>query len=137
MKNIKFLILGALFGMTLVKSEVVSWFRIQEMFRFQSIFMYGVIGVAIMVGIIATQWIKRRNVKTIDGEEIVMSQSPLMWKANLIGGVLFGFGWALTGACPGPLYSLIGSGYVIILVPLISAVLGAYVYGLMKSKLPH
>jgi len=137
MKNLKFILLGALFGMILVKSEVVSWFRIQEMFRFQSIFMYGIIGLAIVVGLIATQWIKRRKIRTINGEEIVLSIKPLMWKSNLFGGVLFGFGWALTGACPGPLYSLIGSGYLIIVVPLISAVLGAYVYGLMQSKLPH
>lgn len=137
MKNLKSLILGSLFGMILVKAEVVSWFRIQEMFRFQSIFMFGIIGLAMVVGLIATQLIKRMNVKALDGSEINMKSKPFTWKANLIGGILFGFGWALTGACPGPIYSLIGSGYTIILVPLLSAILGAYVYGLTKDKLPH
>ena len=136
-KYLKFLVLGMMFGIILVKSEVVSWFRIQEMFRFQDIHMFGVMGLAVVIGFITTQIIQRLDIKSMDGSEIKLKQKPLNWKANLIGGIIFGLGWALTGACPGPLYSLVGSGYAIMLVPLLSAVLGTYVYGLTKHKLPH
>ena len=136
MKNLKFLILGAIFGFILIKAEVVSWFRIQEMFRFQSFHMYGVICSAIVVGIISIFLIKKFNVKTFSGEEIKI-EDKVFTKGNVIGGLMFGFGWAMTGACPGPLYALIGSGLPIIIVVLLSAVLGTYTYGILKDKLPH
>jgi uncharacterized membrane protein YedE/YeeE len=136
MKNIKFLALGIIFGFILVKAEVVSWFRIQEMFRFQSFHMYGVICSAIIVGIISLQIIKRFNVKTLSGDPIVIEPKKFS-KGNIIGGFMFGLGWAMTGACPGPLYALIGSGLLIVAVILLSAVFGTYVYGVIKDKLPH
>src|SRR5436853_1785273 len=111
MNKIKFLLLGFIFGFTLVKSEAVSWFRIQEMFHFQSFHMYGIIGCAVVVGIISVWLIKKYNVKTTKGEEVRLVGKE-MNKGTVIGGLLFGFGWAMTGACPGPLYVLIGSGYL-------------------------
>jgi uncharacterized membrane protein YedE/YeeE len=134
--NVKYLVAGILFGIILIKGEVVSWFRIQEMFRLQSFFMYGVIGSAIVVGIISIQLIKKLNVKTIDGEKIEMHPKPFS-KGQIYGGLLFGFGWAMTGACPGPLFALIGSGATVIIVALISAVAGTWLYGYLRNKLPH
>jgi len=136
MKNPFYLFIGIYFGIVLYKSEVVSWFRIQEMFRFDSFHMYGIIGLAVMLGALSVQLIKRLRIKATDGSEIDLKPKPLS-KANFIGGVIFGMGWALTGACPGPLYALVGSGYLIILVPLVSAILGALAYGLIKDRLPH
>ena len=136
MKNLKFLIFGILFGFILIKAEVVSWFRIQEMFRFQSFHMYGIIGSAIVIGLISIQIIKRFNIKTISGDEIKIPGKEFN-KGTIVGGLMFGIGWAMTGACPGPLYALIGAGYLPIVVVLLSAVLGTYVYGVMKDKLPH
>lgn len=136
MKNIKFLILGAIFGIILIKSEVVSWFRIQEMFRFESFHMYGIIGSAIVVGALSIIIIKKLNVKTINGEAISPKVKPFQ-KSNLFGGVLFGLGWALIGACPGPLYALIGAGNTIYILPIIGAFIGVLIYGLLKNKLPH
>ena len=134
--NLKYFAAGILFGIFLVKSEVVSWFRIQEMFRFQSFYMYGVIGSAIVVGIISIQVIKKFKIKSIHGEPIDLHPKPLN-KGQIFGGLLFGFGWALTGACPGPLFALIGSGALVILVALCSAVAGTWVYGLLRNRLPH
>lgn len=134
--NLKYLLAGVLFGVILVKSEVVSWFRIQEMFRLQSFHMYGVIGSAIVVGIISIWLIKRFNARTIHGEKIVIHSKPFS-KGQIYGGLLFGFGWAITGACPGPLFALIGNGATVIIVTLLSAVLGTWVYGLLREKLPH
>lgn len=136
MKNIKFLILGIGFGFILIKGEVVSWFRIQEMFRFQSFHMYGVICSAIAIGMISILIIKKFKIKTLSGDEIKIEPKQFT-KGNVIGGLLFGFGWALTGACPGPLYALIGSGLPVVIIILLSAVFGTYVYGIMKDKLPH
>jgi uncharacterized membrane protein YedE/YeeE len=136
MKNIKFLALGIIFGFILVKAEVISWFRIQEMFRFQSFHMYGIICSAIVVGLISVQIIKRFNIKTLSGDPIVIEPKKFS-KGNIIGGFMFGLGWAMTGACPGPLYALIGSGLLVIAVVLLSAVFGTYVYGVLKDKLPH
>ena len=136
MKNFKFLILGIIFGFILIKAEVISWFRIQEMFRFQSIHMYGIICSAIVVGLISVQIIKRFNIKTISGEPIKL-EPKIFHKGNVIGGFIFGLGWAMTGACPGPLYALIGSGLLVVVVVLLSAVFGTYIYGVMKDKLPH
>ena len=136
MKNFKFLILGIIFGIILIKAEVISWFRIQEMFRFQSIHMYGIICSAIVVGLISVQIIKRFNIKRLSGEHIKLEPKKFN-KGNIIGVFMFGLGWAMTGACPGPLYALIGSGLLVVVVVLVSAIFGTYIYGVMKDKLPH
>ncbi|MBA2611118.1 MAG: YeeE/YedE family protein [Bacteroidetes bacterium] len=136
MKNIKFLLMGMTFGIILIKAEVISWFRIQEMFRFQSFHMYGIIGSAICVGMISLLIIKKYNIKTFSGEEIKIAPKEFT-KGNVIGGLMFGLGWAMTGACPGPLYALIGTGLPIVIVILLSAILGTYTYGVLKDKLPH
>jgi uncharacterized protein len=134
--NLKYLLPGIFFGMVLIKAEVVSWFRIQEMFRLQSFHMYGVIGSAVVVGIISVWLLKKFNIKTIHGEKIEL-HSKSFHKGQVYGGLLFGFGWALTGACPGPLFALIGSGSLVILVTLASAVAGTWVYGYLRNRLPH
>lgn len=136
MKYIKFLIAGILFGIILIKAEVVSWFRIQEMFRLQSFHMYGVIGCAIAVGLISIQVIKRFNIKTLNGEKIEITGKEYN-RGTIYGGILFGFGWALTGACPGPMFALIGNGTLVFIAALLSAVAGTWVYGLLSKKLPH
>lgn len=136
MKNFKFLFLGALFGFILIKAEVISWYRIQEMFRFQSFHMYGVICSAIAIGMLSVFLIKKFKVKTFSGEEIKIEDKQFT-KGNIIGGLMFGLGWAMTGACPGPLYALIGSGLPVVIVILLSAVFGTYTYGILKDKLPH
>ena len=136
LSNLKFVFVGILFGIILVKSEVISWFRIQEMFRLQSFHMYGVIGSAIVVGIISVFIIKRFKIKTIDGEPIHF-ETKRFNKGQIYGGLLFGSGWALTGACPGPLFALIGTGATVIIVTLFSAILGTWVYGYFREKLPH
>jgi uncharacterized protein len=134
--NIKFGIAGILFGILLVKSEVISWFRIQEMFRLQSFHMYGIIGSAIAVGMLSVFLIKKFNIKTIDGETINLEPKKFN-KGQIYGGLLFGFGWALTGACPGPLFAQIGTGATVIIVSLFFAILGTWVYGKLRNKLPH
>jgi uncharacterized membrane protein YedE/YeeE len=136
MKNIKFLLVGVLFGTVLTKTEAVSWFRIQEMFRFQSFHMYGIIGSAIAVGMLSIWLIKKFKVKSIEGEEILIVDKQFS-KGQIIGGTIFGMGWALSGACPGPLYALVGAGYTTILVVIASALLGTWLYGYFKPKLPH
>jgi uncharacterized protein len=125
--NLKYLIAGLFFGIVLIKAEVVSWFRIQEMFRLQSFHMYGIISVWL---------IKKFNIKTIHGEKIEL-HSKSFNKGQVYGGLLFGFGWALTGACPGPLFALIGSGSLVIIVTLASAVAGTWMYGYLRNRLPH
>ncbi|MFB9843302.1 DUF6691 family protein [Mucilaginibacter ginsenosidivorans] len=136
MKNIKFLLIGIIFGIILVKSEVISWFRIQEMFRLQGFHMYGVIGSAIAVGMVSVLLIKRFNLKTISGEGVIIPKKQFSW-GNVIGGLIFGLGWGITGACPGPLYAEIGSGFLVISVTLLSAIFGTWVYGAVRDKLPH
>ncbi len=136
MKNIKFLIFGILFGIILTKAEVISWFRIQEMFRFQSFHMYGIIGSAIIVGAVSIVLLKKLQLKAANGERISYPSKPYN-KGVILGGVIFGLGWALTGACPGPLFALIGNGYSVIIVSLFFAAFGAWVYGLLQEKLPH
>lgn len=134
----RFIIAGILFGFILIKSEVVSWFRIQEMFLFDAFHMYGVIGSAILVGLIGTLLIKKFDVKDLSGNKInIKEKDNSLTTRYIIGGTLFGLGWAIVGACPGPLYALIGSGYLIFIVPLIAAIAGAGVYGMAQSKLPH
>ena len=133
---LRFLLLGTLFGIVLVKGEIISWFRIQEMFRFQSFHMYGVIGSAMIVGIISVWIIKRFQLKSIDGEKITFPIKHFH-KGQIFGGLLFGFGWALTGACPGPLFAQIGSGFSVVIIGLLSAIAGTWVYGVLQHKLPH
>lgn len=133
---LKYLILGVGFGIVLVKAEVTSWFRIQEMFRLESFHMYGVIGTAVVVGIISVQIIKRFKVKSISGEPINLDAKPFS-KGQIFGGLIFGFGWALTGACPGPIYAQIGTGVTVFIVTLLSALAGTWLYGLIREKLPH
>lgn len=134
--NMKYLVVGILFGIVFVKAEIISWFRIQEMFRFQSFHMYGVIGSAVAVGVISVALIKKFNIKTIYGEPIVFHPKTFN-KGQVIGGLIFGFGWAITGACPGPLYAQIGTGATVIAVTLLSAIAGTWVYGKFRDRLPH
>lgn len=134
--NIKYLLVGIIFGIVFVKSEVISWFRIQEMFRLQSFHMYGIIGSAVVVGMISVWLIKKLNIKTIYGEKIEFHPKQFN-KGQIYGGLLFGFGWAITGACPGPLFAQIGTGVSVIIVTLLSAVAGTWFYGLWRDKLPH
>ncbi len=134
--NFKYLIVGILFGIIFVKSEVISWFRIQEMFRFQSFNMYGIIGSAIVVGVISVFLIKKFNIKTIYGEAIKITPKEFN-KGQIYGGLIFGFGWAMTGACPGPLFAQIGTGALVIIVTLLSAIAGTWVYGYFRERLPH
>lgn len=134
--NFKYLLAGILFGIILIKAEVISWYRIQEMFRLQSFHMYGVIGSAVAVGVISVWLIRKFNIKTIYGEPIEFVNRKLN-KGNIIGGLLFGFGWALTGACPGPLFAQIGTGATATIITLLSAIAGTWCYGVLRDKLPH
>ncbi|MGB0486810.1 MAG: DUF6691 family protein [Flavobacteriaceae bacterium] len=137
MKYIKFFLIGILFGIIMTKSEIISWFRIQEMFRFHSFHMYGIIGSAVILGVIQVQIMKKINFKDFKGEIIEFKNKKLGKYNNLFGGIIFGLGWALTGACPGPLYILIGNGYYIFIVVVLSAILGTLSYGMIKDRLPH
>ena len=134
--NFKYAIAGIIFGILLIKTEVISWFRIQEMFRLQSFHMYGVIGSAVAVGMLSVWLIKKLKIKTIYKEPILFVNKKLN-KGNIYGGLLFGFGWALTGACPGPLFAQIGNGATVIVISVLSAVAGTWVYGYLREKLPH
>lgn len=137
MKLLNFLAVGVLFGIVMTKSEAISWFRIQEMFRFQSFHMYGIIGVAVVLGVLLHLFIKKFKVKNVFGEVIEFKDKPETYKASILGGSIFGLGWAMTGACPGPLYVLTGHGYWVILIVIFSALVGTFAYGALKSKLPH
>ena len=137
MKKLYFLFWGVIFGIVLIKSEVASWFRIYEMFQFDSFHMYGVIGSAVIFGILLTQIIKRMQIKSIDNKELVFEDKDFLPKKYLLGGTIFGLGWALTGACPGPMFALLGAGYYAIIIPILFAILGTLAYGLLKDKLPH
>lgn len=134
--NWKFGLVGVFFGIVFVKAEVISWFRIQEMFRFDSFHMYGVIGTAVVVGLISLQLIKRLAIKTVQGDPITIVPKQFS-KGQIYGGLLFGFGWAITGACPGPLFAQIGAGYSVVAVTLLSAIAGTWVYGAIRNRLPH
>lgn len=134
--NLKYTVAGLLFGIILVKAEVISWFRIQEMFRLQSFHMYGVIGSAVVVGIISVWLIKKFKIKTIYNEPIEFVSKKFN-KGNIYGGLIFGFGWAITGACPGPLFAQIGTGATVIIITLLSAIAGTWVYGKFRESLPH
>ena len=133
-----YLLIGIYFGIIFTKSEVISWFRIQEMFRFQAFHMYGIIGSAVAVALISVQIIKKKKIKTLGGEDIVippkeMGSGTRYW----LGGTMFGLGWALTGACPGPMFALVGNGFLIMLVAILSAIAGTYAYGVLRPHLPH
>lgn len=134
--NLKYSAVGLLFGIAFVKAEIISWYRIQEMFRLESFHMYGVIGTAVVVGALSVFLIKRFQLKTIYGEPITFHPKEFN-KGQVIGGLLFGLGWAMTGACPGPLFAQIGSGATVVLVTLLSAIAGTWVYGYFRERLPH
>jgi uncharacterized membrane protein YedE/YeeE len=133
--NLRYLVFGIAFGIVLIKSEVVSWFRIQEMFRLQSFHMFGVIGSAVAVGAVSVFLIKKFKIKSIQGEEIILPQKTFN-KGQIYGGLIFGFGWAMTGACPGPLFAQLGYGAMATSVTILMAIAGTWVYGLLREKLP-
>lgn len=137
MKLFKYIVPGILFGIVMTKSEAVSWFRIQEMFRFESFHMYGIIGTAVTLAAIMTLVIKRLESKDVEGSPIQFNPKNMSIPRYLIGGVIFGLGWAMTGACPGPMFTLVGHGVWSILLVIASAIFGTYVYGILRNKLPH
>lgn len=137
MKSLKYILAGILFGIIMSKSEAVSWFRIQEMFRFQSFHMYGIIGTAVVLGVIAVFLIKKFHLKDSENQLIVFPEKDKQYKKYIIGGIIFGLGWALTGACPGPMFVNLGYGYLTMVIVIFGALLGTYLYGLLKAKLPH
>lgn len=137
MKGLKFILAGILFGIIMAKSEAISWYRIQEMFRFQSFHMYGIIGTAVVLGTLSVFLIKKFMIKDIEGNPITFIHKDKSWKKYIIGGSIFGLGWALTGACPGPMFVNIGYGYWSMIVVVIGALAGTYLYGVIKHKLPH
>ncbi|HET8839498.1 MAG TPA: DUF6691 family protein [Flavobacteriaceae bacterium] len=136
-KHLLYLMIGIAFGIILFKSEAASWFRIFEMFQFQSFHMYGIIGSALILGILGIQLIKRKRLKSFSGEAIVFAPKKKSFTRYLIGGLIFGLGWALVGACPGPIFVLIGAGFFPVIIVLIGALLGTFLYGLFRKKLPH
>lgn len=137
MKLFRFFFVGFLFGIVLTKAEAISWYRIYEMFMFQSFHMYGMIGVAILTGVIGIKIIKKREIKDYKGLPIEILDKQKSLSRYIIGGFMFGLGWALVGACPGPIFILLGTGMVSVFVIFIGALLGTFVYGLFKDKLPH
>ncbi len=137
MRLLSILFLGIIFGITLSKAEIISWYRIYEMFHFQSFHMYGVIGSAVILGIIAIQIIKKKTIKTFDGKKPEIHDKEISIPRYLIGGTIFGLGWALVGACPGPMFILLGHGYFSLIIVILGAVFGTFLYGLFKDKLPH
>lgn len=137
MKNLIYIILGVVFGVTMYKAETASWFRIYEMFNFQSFHMYGFIGSALAVGLIGVQLMKKKEAKDIDGNKINIQPKTKSIARYLIGGIFFGLGWALVGACPGPIFVLVGAGLYPMLIVIFGALAGTYLYGIIKDKLPH
>ncbi|MEZ5048361.1 MAG: DUF6691 family protein [Saprospiraceae bacterium] len=137
MKYLKFLLVGVLFGIIVTKSEIISWFRIQEMFRFDSFHMYGIIGTAVISGIIMVQIIKKYKIKSMEGTEITFQDKDKSFTRYIIGGTIFGLGWALVGACPGPMFAVLGVGVWSMGIVFVGALLGTFLYGVLRSKLPH
>jgi uncharacterized membrane protein YedE/YeeE len=137
MRNLYFLAVGMLFGITMFKSEAASWFRIYEMFQFDAFHMYGIIGSALAIGVIFTQVLKRGKFMSLFGTPLCFDDKNKSFARYLIGGSIFGLGWALAGACPGPLFTLLGAGFLPILVVIVAALFGTFVYGLLQNKLPH
>ena len=134
--NLKYMAVGIVFGIVFVKAEIISWFRIQEMFRLHSFFMYGVIGTAVVVGMLSVWIIKKFNLKTLSGETVKFEDKGFN-KGQIYGALIFGIGWAITGACPGPLFAQIGSGFGVVLLTFLSALAGTWTYGYFREKLPH
>lgn len=137
MKTLKFLIVGIIFGIVLVKSEAVSWYRIYEMFKFESFHMYGIIGTAIGTGVILLLIAKQFKLNNLEGHQMAVPKKAKGLYRYILGGIIFGLGWALSGACPGPMYILVGTGAFSVLIVIAAALLGTYVYGIIKDKLPH
>ena len=137
MRYFKYIIVGVLFGITMFKSEAVSWFRIYEMFHFQSFHMYGIISSSVVLGMGIVAFIKWKHFKSIKGEEIIIPDKNKSIPRYLVGGIIFGLGWAMAGVCPGPMFVLMGSGYTVFVVFLASAMFGTFIYGLLRDKLPH
>lgn len=137
MKFIKYLFIGILFGIVMTKSEAISWYRMQEMFRFQSIHMYGIIGTALMCGVAITAWLKKSKLNSLEGTSIEFTNKTFTIPRYLLGGTVFGLGWALSGACPGPMYTLLGNGYSVFIVVILSAIFGTFLYGVVRDRLPH
>jgi len=137
MKSIKFILAGMVFGIVMTKSEAVSWYRIQEMFRFQSFHMYGIICTAVVLGVISVLIIKKFKMKDIGGSAILFKDKDRSYKKYIFGGIIFGLGWALSGACPGPMFVNLGSGYPVVGIVILGALLGTYLYGVFQKKLPH
>jgi uncharacterized protein len=137
MKGIKYILTGVIFGVIMAKSEAISWYRIQEMFRFQSFHMYGIIGTAVTLGVLAVYLIKRFDIRDTQGNPIVFRDKDKSWRRYIIGGSIFGLGWALTGACPGPMFVNVGYGYWTMLIVILGALAGTYLYGVISKKLPH
>ena len=137
MRTVAYLLIGILFGITMFKSEAASWFRIYEMFKFESFHMYGIIGSAVLIGIVVVALIKKLRLKSFYGEEINFKSKDKSFSRYMFGGIIFGLGWALAGACPGPMFTLVGAGYVPILVVILGSILGTFLYGVLRSRLPH
>lgn len=137
MKAVKYIVAGIIFGIVMAKSEAISWYRIQEMFRFQSFHMYGIIGTAVVLGAIGVALIKKFKLKDIGGTPISFADKAKQWPRYIIGGTIFGIGWALTGACPGPMFVNFGYGYLVFIVVIAAAALGTYTYGYILKRLPH
>ena len=137
MKFIKYLLVGILFGIVMTKSEAVSWFRIQEMFHFDSFHMYGIIGTAVVLGILITWLIKKNQLSNVTGDKITINPKGFSIPRYLFGGIIFGLGWAMTGACPGPMFTLVGHGFISMVFVIVSAVAGTYLYGVLRDRLPH
>ena len=137
MRTLIYLFIGILFGITMFKSEAASWFRIYEMFKFESFHMYGIIGSALAIGIIVVQFIKRFKIKSFYGENINFNQKEKSFSRYMFGGIIFGLGWALAGACPGPMFTLVGVGYLPIIIVVIASIIGTFIYGLVRDKIPH
>ena len=137
MKFTKFLLLGVVFGIVMAKSEAISWFRIQEMFRFQSFHMYGIIGTAVVLGVIGVALIKKYQIRDFHGNPILFHPKDKTVVRYLAGGTIFGLGWALSGACPGPMVVNIGYGFLSMGIVFLFALVGTYLYGVVKARLPH
>lgn len=137
MKYLKFLLTGVVFGIMFVKAEVVSWFRIYEMFRFESLHMYLIIGSAVGLTALITVFIKREKVRDMYGNDIIFTDKMKTWPRYIIGGTIFGLGWAMTGACPGPMFALVGAGFPVMIIVILSAIAGTWVYGALREKIPH
>ena len=137
MRNIIYIILGVIFGITMYKAETASWFKIYEMFNFQSFHMYGFIGSALVIGLVGVQLMKKMNARDVDGQVINIQPKNKSITRYLIGGIFFGLGWALVGACPGPIFVLVGAGLYPMLIVIVGALAGTYLYGIIKDKLPH